>query len=63
MLVDSTLTKSVLYTLDVLANGVLSTGQIDINTFGCEQVTARLELLVVGRGSETEASRGPPELQ
>eukprot|EP00959_Pyramimonas_sp_CCMP1952_P279705 5848236-Pyramimonas_sp.AAC.1 len=30
--------------------------------FGRKQVTARLELLVVGRRSETRTSRGPSEL-
>eukprot|EP00959_Pyramimonas_sp_CCMP1952_P304699 6376682-Pyramimonas_sp.AAC.1 len=50
--------------LGALVNGVLSAGRIHIiDMFGCEQVTARLELFVVGRGSETAASRGPSELQ
>eukprot|EP00959_Pyramimonas_sp_CCMP1952_P178603 3733131-Pyramimonas_sp.AAC.1 len=31
--------------------------------FGCEQVAARLDFFVVGRGSETGASCGPSVLQ
>eukprot|EP00959_Pyramimonas_sp_CCMP1952_P417298 8743066-Pyramimonas_sp.AAC.1 len=63
MLVESTSTNNTLYALDAIVNGVLGAGHIDlINASGCEQVTARLELLVVGSGSKTEASRGPSEL-
>eukprot|EP00959_Pyramimonas_sp_CCMP1952_P272867 5704183-Pyramimonas_sp.AAC.1 len=61
--VEFTLTKGVFDALDALANGVLSAGHIDIiNIFGRKQVVTRLELLVVGRGSETKTSRGPSEL-
>eukprot|EP00959_Pyramimonas_sp_CCMP1952_P400687 8395972-Pyramimonas_sp.AAC.1 len=59
MLVEFVLTKSVLDALDSLVNAVLST----INMFGCEQNTVRLELLVVGRGSEAKASRAPSEIK
>eukprot|EP00959_Pyramimonas_sp_CCMP1952_P232985 4869222-Pyramimonas_sp.AAC.1 len=49
VLVDFTLTKSVFYACVILVEGVLRAGHIDIiNTFGREQVAARLELLVVG---------------
>eukprot|EP00959_Pyramimonas_sp_CCMP1952_P047666 995067-Pyramimonas_sp.AAC.1 len=48
VLVELTITTSVFYTLDMLANGVLSTGHINIiKMFGRKQVAARLELLVV----------------
>eukprot|EP00959_Pyramimonas_sp_CCMP1952_P458664 9476984-Pyramimonas_sp.AAC.1 len=64
VLVELTLTTGVSLALDMLVNGAPRTGQIDIiNKFGRKQVVVRLELLVVGRGSETEASRGPSELQ
>eukprot|EP00959_Pyramimonas_sp_CCMP1952_P378959 7938089-Pyramimonas_sp.AAC.1 len=44
--------KGVLYALDTFANGVLCAGHLDIiNMLGRKQVAARLELLVVGRGS------------
>eukprot|EP00959_Pyramimonas_sp_CCMP1952_P257452 5378751-Pyramimonas_sp.AAC.1 len=47
VLVEFTLNKGALYALDMLVNGVLSAGHIDIiNMFGREQVAARLELLV-----------------
>eukprot|EP00959_Pyramimonas_sp_CCMP1952_P205750 4302563-Pyramimonas_sp.AAC.1 len=60
VLVEFTLAKSVFYTLDALVNGVLCAGHIDvINMFGREQVAARLELLDVGRGSETGTFCGP----
>eukprot|EP00959_Pyramimonas_sp_CCMP1952_P286351 5987681-Pyramimonas_sp.AAC.1 len=60
---EFTLSNGVLHALDALVNGVLCAGRIDvINMYGCEQVAARLELLVVGRGSETEASCGPSGL-
>eukprot|EP00959_Pyramimonas_sp_CCMP1952_P051566 1077460-Pyramimonas_sp.AAC.2 len=63
VLVEFTLAKNVFYAHDMLVNGVPSAGHIDIiNMFGREQVATRLELLVVGRGSETKASRGPSEL-
>eukprot|EP00959_Pyramimonas_sp_CCMP1952_P318631 6667266-Pyramimonas_sp.AAC.1 len=63
VLVDCTLTKRIFSAFDRLVNGNLSAGHIDvINMFGREQIVARLELLVVGRGSETEASGGPSEL-
>eukprot|EP00959_Pyramimonas_sp_CCMP1952_P429311 8991444-Pyramimonas_sp.AAC.1 len=49
-LVEFTCTKGVFYAFDVLDNGILCTGRIDvIIMFGREQVTARLELLAVGR--------------
>eukprot|EP00959_Pyramimonas_sp_CCMP1952_P237653 4966355-Pyramimonas_sp.AAC.1 len=64
VLVELTLTTGVFYALDILANGVLSTGHIGIiDMFGREKVAARLEFLVVRRGSETKTSRGPSELQ
>eukprot|EP00959_Pyramimonas_sp_CCMP1952_P464180 9486170-Pyramimonas_sp.AAC.1 len=63
VLAEFPLTRGVLYALDGLVNGVLCAGHIDvINIFGCEQVAARLELLVAGRGSETETSCGLSEL-
>eukprot|EP00959_Pyramimonas_sp_CCMP1952_P327798 6862745-Pyramimonas_sp.AAC.1 len=63
VLVELTLTRGVFYALDALVNGVLCASHIEvINVFGREQVTARHELLVVGRGSETETSRGPSAL-
>eukprot|EP00959_Pyramimonas_sp_CCMP1952_P216149 4521027-Pyramimonas_sp.AAC.1 len=52
VLVEFTLTKSVFYALDALVNSVLCTDRCDvINMFGREQVTVRLELLAIGRGS------------
>eukprot|EP00959_Pyramimonas_sp_CCMP1952_P260481 5446694-Pyramimonas_sp.AAC.1 len=63
VLVALTVTIDIFYALDILANGVLSTGRMEIiNMFGRKQVAARLELLVAGRGSKTKASRGPSEL-
>eukprot|EP00959_Pyramimonas_sp_CCMP1952_P318931 6672872-Pyramimonas_sp.AAC.1 len=60
--VEFTLTKGVFYASDTLVNGVPSAGHIDIiDMFGREQVVARLELLVVGRGSEAKTSGGPSE--
>eukprot|EP00959_Pyramimonas_sp_CCMP1952_P415219 8700198-Pyramimonas_sp.AAC.1 len=57
VLVEFTLPKGVFYALDILVNGVLSAGHVDvINVFGREQVVARLELLVVGRGSDAQIS-------
>eukprot|EP00959_Pyramimonas_sp_CCMP1952_P137636 2880616-Pyramimonas_sp.AAC.1 len=42
---------------------IVDTGHVGvINMLGREQVVVRLELLVVGRGSETETSGGPSEL-
>eukprot|EP00959_Pyramimonas_sp_CCMP1952_P108370 2265871-Pyramimonas_sp.AAC.1 len=62
VLVEFTLTKGVFYPLDALVDDVLCAGHIDaINMFGREQVAARLELLVVGGGYDTEASRGPSD--
>eukprot|EP00959_Pyramimonas_sp_CCMP1952_P241074 5038205-Pyramimonas_sp.AAC.1 len=64
MFVEFALARSVLDALDALVNDVLSAGHINItNMMGCEQVTARLELFVVGRGSETKDTCGPSELQ
>eukprot|EP00959_Pyramimonas_sp_CCMP1952_P107974 2257668-Pyramimonas_sp.AAC.1 len=64
VLVAFTLTKSVFYAHDALVNGALCAGHIDvINVRGRELVAARLELLAVGRASETETSRGPSETQ
>eukprot|EP00959_Pyramimonas_sp_CCMP1952_P003427 71758-Pyramimonas_sp.AAC.1 len=61
--VEFTLAQSVLDAIDVFVHGVPSAGHIDgIDMFGREQVAARLELLVVGRGSETRPSGGPSEL-
>eukprot|EP00959_Pyramimonas_sp_CCMP1952_P056390 1177599-Pyramimonas_sp.AAC.1 len=63
VLVEFTLTKGVFYALDTLVNHVLSAGHIDIiSMFGRKLVVARLELLVVGRGSEARTSRDPSEL-
>eukprot|EP00959_Pyramimonas_sp_CCMP1952_P285093 5960875-Pyramimonas_sp.AAC.1 len=57
VLVEFTLAEGVFYACDIPVNGVISAGHIDIvNVFGREQVVARLELLVVGRGSEAKAS-------
>eukprot|EP00959_Pyramimonas_sp_CCMP1952_P405507 8498951-Pyramimonas_sp.AAC.1 len=61
VLVEFTFTKHDFYALDTLVNGVLSAGHIEIIN-GRGQVVSRLELLVVGRGSETKASGGPSEL-
>eukprot|EP00959_Pyramimonas_sp_CCMP1952_P318771 6669836-Pyramimonas_sp.AAC.1 len=64
MFVEFALAESVLDALGARVNGVLSAGHRNIvNMFGCEQIADRLELLVVGRGPEGEASRGPSELQ
>eukprot|EP00959_Pyramimonas_sp_CCMP1952_P460958 9480748-Pyramimonas_sp.AAC.1 len=60
---EFTLAKGVFYALEMRVNSVLSADHIDImNMFGRKQVAAGFELLVVGRGSETETSRGPSEL-
>eukprot|EP00959_Pyramimonas_sp_CCMP1952_P405056 8489322-Pyramimonas_sp.AAC.1 len=57
VLVELALARGVLYAFDTLVNGVLSAGHIDsLAMFGRKQVVARLELLVVGRGSETKTS-------
>eukprot|EP00959_Pyramimonas_sp_CCMP1952_P168709 3524699-Pyramimonas_sp.AAC.1 len=62
VLVEFTLTKSVFYAFYILVKGVLSSGHIDIiHMFGRKQLVTRLELLVVGRGSETRTSGGPSE--
>eukprot|EP00959_Pyramimonas_sp_CCMP1952_P235024 4911173-Pyramimonas_sp.AAC.1 len=59
VLVDITLTKSILNACDTLANRVLSAGHVNvIDMFGREQVIARLELLVVRRRSEAKSSGG-----
>eukprot|EP00959_Pyramimonas_sp_CCMP1952_P346189 7251012-Pyramimonas_sp.AAC.1 len=64
VLVECTLTKGIFKAFDILVNGVLSAGHIGaINMLGREQVVARLQPLVVGRGSETKSSGGPPELK
>eukprot|EP00959_Pyramimonas_sp_CCMP1952_P367071 7688256-Pyramimonas_sp.AAC.1 len=61
--VEFTLAKGAFSALDMFVNGVLNAGHIDIiNMFGRKQGAARLELLVVGRGSETKISCGPSEL-
>eukprot|EP00959_Pyramimonas_sp_CCMP1952_P433956 9087519-Pyramimonas_sp.AAC.1 len=63
VLVEFTLTKGVLHALGALVSGVLCAGHIGVvNMFGREQAAARLELFVVGRGSETGSSCGPSEL-
>eukprot|EP00959_Pyramimonas_sp_CCMP1952_P180696 3778185-Pyramimonas_sp.AAC.1 len=57
MLVECTLTRGIFKAFDILANGVLSAGHVGaINMLGSEQCVARLQLLVVGRGSETKSS-------
>eukprot|EP00959_Pyramimonas_sp_CCMP1952_P380222 7965604-Pyramimonas_sp.AAC.1 len=62
-LVEFTRAKSVFYAPDILVNGVLSAGQIDIFKMGGrKQFAARLELLVAGRGSDTRTSCGPSDL-
>eukprot|EP00959_Pyramimonas_sp_CCMP1952_P115915 2423266-Pyramimonas_sp.AAC.1 len=62
--VDFTLARSALDALGAPVDGVLSAGHIDnIKMFGREKAIACLKLLVERRGSETEASRGPSELQ
>eukprot|EP00959_Pyramimonas_sp_CCMP1952_P316259 6619494-Pyramimonas_sp.AAC.2 len=62
--VGLTIAIGVFYTLDTLVNGVPNAGHVDIiNMFGREHVAGRLELLVVGQGSETKTSRGLAELQ
>eukprot|EP00959_Pyramimonas_sp_CCMP1952_P181529 3795303-Pyramimonas_sp.AAC.1 len=64
VLAESTLTENIFNAFDTFVNGVLSTGHINvINMLGREQAIARLELLVVGRGSEAKSSGGSSELQ
>eukprot|EP00959_Pyramimonas_sp_CCMP1952_P088498 1851580-Pyramimonas_sp.AAC.1 len=64
VLVELTLTKGIFNAFGIFVNGVLSAGDIDaINMLGREQIAARLELRVVGRGSDAKSSCGPPELR
>eukprot|EP00959_Pyramimonas_sp_CCMP1952_P088334 1848016-Pyramimonas_sp.AAC.1 len=64
MFVELTFTKHILHALGAPVDGVLSAGHMNIiNVLGCEKVVACLELLVAGRGYETEPSCGISELQ
>eukprot|EP00959_Pyramimonas_sp_CCMP1952_P034652 726364-Pyramimonas_sp.AAC.1 len=64
VLVEFTLTESIFNAFDIFVTGVLSTGHVNvINMLGREQIIARLENLVVGRGSESKSSGGSSELK
>eukprot|EP00959_Pyramimonas_sp_CCMP1952_P073526 1536725-Pyramimonas_sp.AAC.1 len=61
---ESTLARSILNTLDVPVDSVLSTSHVNvIKVLGRKKVGARLELLVERRGYETKPSRGLSQLQ
>eukprot|EP00959_Pyramimonas_sp_CCMP1952_P451466 9452411-Pyramimonas_sp.AAC.1 len=63
-LVECTLTESIFHAFVIFVHGVPSTGHTNvINMPGRETVIARLELLVVGRGSEAKSSGGSSELK
>eukprot|EP00959_Pyramimonas_sp_CCMP1952_P136493 2856434-Pyramimonas_sp.AAC.1 len=64
VLVEFTLAKSIFNAFNAFVNGAPSAGHINvINILGSEQFIARLELLVVRRGSEARSPGGSSELQ
>eukprot|EP00959_Pyramimonas_sp_CCMP1952_P362104 7583810-Pyramimonas_sp.AAC.1 len=64
VLVKFTPAESISNAFDWFVNGVLSASRINvINMLGREQIIARLELIVVRRGSEAKSSGRSSELK